>query len=69
MEPIKMFFLVFLILMVMRAPMYLCLLGSSLLYIYLTPQLSMMTAMNKMMNAPNSFTLLAVLFLSLQGRL
>ena len=29
MDPIKVFFLVFLILMVMRAPMYLCLLGSS----------------------------------------
>ena len=69
MEPIKMFFLVFLILMVMRAPMYLCLLGSSLLYIYLTPQLSMMTAMNKMMNAPNSLPFWLFLFLSLQGRL
>ncbi|MFQ7229310.1 MAG: TRAP transporter large permease subunit [Enterocloster sp.] len=68
MEPIKMFFLVFLILMVMRAPMYLCLLGSSLLYIYLTPQLSMMTAMNKMMNAPNSFTLLAVPFFIFAGQ-
>ena len=68
MEPIKVFFLVFLILMVMRAPMYLCLLGSSLLYIYLTPQLSMMTAMNKMMNAPNSFTLLAVPFFIFAGQ-
>ena len=62
MEPITIFFLSFLILMVLRAPMYLCLLGSSLLYIHLTPELSMLTAMNKMMNAPNSFTLLAVPF-------
>ena len=68
MEPITIFFLSFLILMVLRAPMYLCLLGSSLLYIHLTPELSMLTAMNKMMNAPNSFTLLAVPFFILAGQ-
>ena len=68
MEPIVLFFLVFVILMVLRTPMYLCLLGSSLLYIFLTPQLSMLTAMNKMMNAPNSFTLLAVPFFILAGQ-
>lgn len=67
-EPIVLFFLVFVVLMVLRAPMYLCLLGSSLLYIFLTPQLSMLTAMNKMMNAPNSFTLLAVPFFILAGQ-
>lgn len=68
MEPITMFFVSFLLLMVFRAPMYLCLLGSSLLYIFLTPELSMMTAMNKMMNAANSFTLLAVPFFILAGQ-
>ena len=68
MEPIKLFFLAFLVLMILRAPMYLCLLGSSLLYIFLTPQLSMLTAMNKMMNAANSFTLLAVPFFILAGQ-
>ena len=68
MEPITIFFLSFLILMVLRAPMYLCLLGSSLLYIHLTPELSMLTAMNKMINAPNSFTLLAVPFFILAGQ-
>ncbi len=68
MEPIQIFFIVFLAMMIFRAPMYLCLLGSSLLYIFLTPQLSMMTAMNKMMNAANSFTLLAVPFFILAGQ-
>lgn len=68
MEPIAIFFLVFSVLMIIRAPMYLCLLGSSLTYIYLTPQLSMLTALNKIMNAPNSFTLLAVPFFILAGQ-
>lgn len=68
MEPIQIFFLVFVLMMILRAPMYLCLLGSSLLYIFLTPQLSMLTAMNRMMNAPNSFTLLAVPFFILAGQ-
>jgi len=55
--------------MVIRTPLYLCLLGSSLVYFSLNPNLSMMTAMSKMMNAPNSFTLLAVPFFILAAQI
>lgn len=63
------FFLAFLILMIIRAPMYLCLLGSSILYLLLTPNMSFLTAMGKIMNAPNSFTLLAVPFFILSAQI
>lgn len=66
--PITVFFVSFLVLMIIRAPMYICLLTSSVIYIMLTPELSMMTAMNKMMNSPNSFTLLSVPFFILAGQ-
>lgn len=68
-EPIHIFIISFVVMMVLRVPMYLCLLGSSILYIILTPELSMMTALNKMMNAPNSFTLLAVPFFIFAGQI
>ena len=69
MEPITLFFISFVVLMVIRMPLYLCLLSSSVLYLALTPELSMMTAMAKMMNAPNSFTLLAVPFFILAAQI
>lgn len=68
-EPITLFFLCFVVMMVIRMPLYLCLLTSSVLYLALTPELSMMTAMAKMMNAPNSFTLLAVPFFILAAQI
>lgn len=69
MEPLVCFFLAFLILMIIRTPLYLCLLGSSLVYFGMNHNLSMMTVMNKMMNAPNSFTLLAVPFFILAAQI
>lgn len=69
MEPLVWFFLAFLILMIIRTPLYLCLLGSSLVYFGMNHNLSMMTAMSKMMNAPNSFTLLAVPFFILAAQI
>ncbi len=68
MQPIVWFFLAFLVLMVIRTPLYLCLLGSSLVYFTLNNNLSMITVMSKMMDAPNSFTLLAVPFFILAAQ-
>lgn len=69
MQPITWFFITFVVLMVIRMPLYLCLLGSSLLYFGINPDVSMMTALAKMMNAPNSFTLLAVPFFILAAQI
>jgi tripartite ATP-independent transporter DctM subunit len=62
------FFLSFIILMILRMPLYLCLIASSSLYIFLNPNVSMMSALGKMINAPNSFTLLAVPFFIFAGQ-
>lgn len=68
MSPFAWFLIAFVALMVLRAPMYMCLLGSACLYIILNPMLSMMSAMGKMMNAANSFTLLAIPFFILAAQ-
>ena len=54
------FFLSLLVMMALGFPIYLSLLGSSMIYIFLNPNLTMLTALEKMMNATNSFALLAV---------
>ena len=59
---LEIFFGSFLLLMILRVPLFLCLIGSSVLYFALHPYLNMMTAMARMVNAPNSFTLLAIPF-------
>jgi len=69
MQPIAWFFLSFIILIVIRTPMYLCLLGSSLVYFAFNHDLSLLTALGKMMNAPNSFTLLGVPFFILAAQI
>lgn len=69
MQPIAWFFLSFVILAVIRTPMYLCLLGSSLVYFAFNHDLSLLTALGKMMNAPNSFTLLGVPFFILAAQI
>jgi tripartite ATP-independent transporter DctM subunit len=69
MQPIAWFFIAFVVLMVIRVPLYLCLLGASMLYFGINPDVSMMTALGKMMNAPNSFTLLAVPFFILAAQI
>jgi tripartite ATP-independent transporter DctM subunit len=65
-------FLLFLItiaiMYILGFPIYLGLLGASLIYIGLNPQLSMLIAMEKMLNAANSFTLLAVPFFIFAGQ-
>lgn len=68
MTALGIFFLTFVVMVVIKLPMYLCLLGSSMLYIFLNPQLTMMAALEKMMNAANSFTLLAVPFFIFAGQ-
>ena len=65
---LEIFFLTFFVLMILRVPLYLCLIAPSLLYIFLSPDLSIMTAMTRMFNAPNSFTLLAVPFFLFSGQ-
>jgi len=50
-------------------PIYLCLVGSSIVYFLLNPDLSMIIFIEKMMNSINSFTLLAVPFFILSGQI
>ena len=69
MQPIAWFFLAFIVLLVIRTPLYLCLLGSSLTYFFFNRDLSLLTALGKMMNAPNSFTLLGVPFFILAAQI
>ncbi len=61
-SPITIFFIVFVILILIRMPMFMCLLGASVTYIVLNPQLNMLTAMAKLIKGPESYTLLAVPF-------
>ena len=64
----EIFFLTFIVLMILRVPLYLCLIISSLVYFNLHPRLSMLTALQRMMHAPNSFTLLAIPFFVFMGQ-
>ncbi len=68
-SPLAAFFLVFVILVVIRMPMFMCLMGSAVIYIIMSPQLNMLTAMTKLMAGPNSYTLLAVPFFILAAQL
>ena len=68
-SPITVFFIVFVVLILIRMPMYLCLLGASITYIILNPQLNMMTAMAKLVKGPESYTLLAVPFFILAAQI
>lgn len=63
------FFLSLLVMMALGFPIYLCLIGSSMIYIFLNPNLTMLTALEKMMNATNSFALLAVPFFIFAGNI
>ena len=62
------FFLVLAVMMLTGFPIYLSLAGASLSYVMLHPELSMLIAVQKMLNAPNSFTLLAVPFFIFAGQ-
>lgn len=63
------FFLITIIMILIGFPIYLCLVGSSIVYFLLNPDLSMIIFIEKMMNSINSFTLLAVPFFILSGQI
>ncbi len=63
------FFICLFVLMFLGLPIYLSLTGASILYILLNKDLSIMIAIQKMVNAPNSFPLLAVPFFILAGQI
>ncbi|MDR1535516.1 MAG: TRAP transporter large permease [Planctomycetota bacterium] len=62
------FLAVLAVMMLAGFPIYLALAGASLSYVALHPDLSMLIAVQKMLNAPNSFTLLAVPFFIFAGQ-
>jgi len=60
--------IVFVVMLVLGFPIYIALFGGSIAYVSLNPDLSMMICMQKMMNAVNSFPLLAVPFFIFAGQ-
>lgn len=62
-------FICLIIMMLIGFPIYLSLIGASILYITLNPDLSMMLVIQKVITAPNSFPLLAVPFFILAGQI
>lgn len=62
------FFVVLVLMLMAGFPVYLGLAGASLTYVMFHPDLSMLIAIQKMLNAPNSFTLLAVPFFIFAGQ-
>lgn len=65
---LTLFFAVLVVMMAIGFPIYLSLFGASLTYVLMHPDLSMIIAVQKMINAPNSFTLLAVPFFIFAGQ-
>ncbi len=65
---LTLFFIVLAVMMLAGVPIYLSLIGASLSYVIAHPELSMIIAVQKMINAPNSFTLLAVPFFIFAGQ-
>ena len=65
---ISLFVLLF-VMLFLGFPIYACLAGASFLYVFLDPDLSFMIAIQRMVAAPNSFTLLAVPFFILAGQI
>ena len=65
---LSLFFIVLAVMMLAGVPIYLSLIGASLSYVIMHPELSMIIAIQKMINAPNSFTLLAVPFFIFAGQ-
>ena len=62
-------FICLIIMMLIGFPIYLSLIGASILYFTLNPDLSMMLVIQKVITAPNSFLLLAVPFFILAGQI
>ena len=57
------------LMLVLGFPIYLCLIGSSLVYIFMSGNLSPLIAVQRVILAPDSFTLLAVPFFILAGQI
>jgi len=66
---LTLFLISFVVMLFIGFPIYLSLLGASLFYIICNPNLSMLVAMEKMLNAANSFPLLAVPFFIFAGQI
>lgn len=62
------FFLVMVFMLVAGFPIYLAMIGASMFYASFHPDLSLLIAVQKMVNGPNSFTLLAVPFFIFAGQ-
>ncbi len=62
-------FIALFVMLLLGFPIYIALTGASLLYVLLNEHLSFMIAIQRMVAAPNSFTLLAVPFFILAGQI
>jgi tripartite ATP-independent transporter DctM subunit len=62
-------FISLIVMLLMGFPIYLSLIGASVLYVLFNPELSMMLVIQKVISAPNSFPLLAVPFFIFAGQL
>lgn len=63
------FFCTLILMIIFGFPIYLCLIGSSLVYMFLSGNLSNLIAVQRIILAPDSFTLLAVPFFILAGQI
>jgi tripartite ATP-independent transporter DctM subunit len=63
------FFIIFILLIIMGFPIYFGLTGASLIYFLLNPNTTMFVFIQKQMNAPNNFTLIAVPFFILAANI
>jgi TRAP-type mannitol/chloroaromatic compound transport system permease large subunit len=66
---LPLFFLCFVVMLAAGFPIYLALGGASVLYIAFHPDLSLLLAVQRMVQAPDSFVLLAVPFFILAGQI
>jgi len=62
-------FIVFVTMLILGFPIYLSLIASSIIYILLSPELNILMAVQRIVVAPDSFTLLAVPFFILAGQI
>jgi tripartite ATP-independent transporter DctM subunit len=67
--PLPLFFVCLVLMLTLGFPIYMALVGASLLYIAFHPELSLLLAVQRMVGAPDSFALLAVPFFILAGQI
>ena len=63
------FFIIFIVLLIIGAPLYISLLSSCVVYILCNPDVAMVIGIQKLANGPNSFPLLAVPLFILAGQI